>query len=116
MIPLLAEKEPAEVSVVCMSASSNKLCWDPQVNRTCCKETWSRLVDDKQNSQQQLPPALGYLFYHLVLSEEIGLSTLMARPCSQDHKYVSAAKWRLEVDTTHCCLWEKEGRRGARIS
>lgn len=57
------------------------------MNRTCCKEIWSGLVDDKQNSQQQLPPTLGYLFfYHLVLSEAIGLSTLIARPCSQDHK------------------------------
>lgn len=102
MIPLLAEKEPAEVSVVCMSGSSNKLCWDPQVNRTCCKETWSGLADDKQNSQQQLPPALGYLFYHLVLSEAIGLSTLMARPCSQDHKPCFCSK--VETGSGHNTL------------
>lgn len=57
------------------------------MNRTCCKETWSGLVADKQKSQQQLPPALEYLFfYHLVLSEATGLSTFMAIPCSQDHK------------------------------
>ena len=57
------------------------------MNRSCCKEAWSGLVDDKQKSMQQLPPALGYLFfYHLPLIEATGLSTLMARPSSQDHK------------------------------
>lgn len=60
---------------------------EPQVKRSCSKEARCGLADDKQKSLtlQQLPPALGYLFFdHLPLSEGTGLSTLMARPCSQD--------------------------------
>lgn len=56
------------------------------MNRSCCKEAWSGLVDNKHKSLQQLHPPLGYLFYRLPLSEATGLSTLMARPCSLDHK------------------------------
>lgn len=57
------------------------------MKRSCSKEARCGLADDKQKSLtlQQLPPALGYLFFdHLPLSEGTGLSTLMARPCSQD--------------------------------
>lgn len=60
---------------------------EPQVNRSCSKEARCGLADDKQKSLtlQRLSPALGSLFFdHLPLSEGTGLSTLMARPCSQD--------------------------------
>lgn len=92
MVPLLAEREVAEVPVewcawVRCGGSSDPYSQEPHTNRSCSKEARSGLADDKQKylTLQQLPPALGSLFFdHLPLSEGTRLSTLMARPCSQD--------------------------------